>query len=62
MRITYDPEARAAYIFLVDDDDVWLTRDIDDRVIVDRNAEHRVVGIELLDVDMPVLELLGEEE
>lgn len=62
MRITYDPEARAAYIFLVDDDDVWLTRDIDDRVIVDRNAEHRVVGIKLLDVNMPVLELLGEEE
>ena len=62
MRITYDPEARAAYIYLMDEGDVWVTRDINDQVIVDRNAEHRVVGIELLDVDMPVLELLGEEE
>lgn len=59
MRITYDPHARAAYIYL--DDELRLTmRRIDDRVNVDLSADARVIGVELLNVDMPVIEVLGD--
>lgn len=55
--ITYDPQARAAYIYL-DDEIVVTTRGIDDRVNVDLSADARVVGVELLDVGMPVIDVL----
>lgn len=57
MKITYDPQARAAYIYL-DDRLVVTTRALDDRVNFDLSADARVVGVELLDVDMPVIEVL----
>lgn len=55
MRITYDSRARSAYIYL-SDNMVLVTRGITDTVLVDLDADANVVGVELLDVDAPVVE------
>lgn len=57
MRITYDPIARAAYVYLRDTL-VLTTRTITDQVLVDLDADAHAVGIEILFVDMPVVEIL----
>ena len=53
VRITYDPEARAAYVYLSDRAGVvrttWVTPDVG----VDRFEDGEVFGIELLGVGKP---------
>lgn len=59
MRITYDHEARAAYIYVDDSEGlILLTRPFGDsgRVNLDLDADAEIVGIELLDVSLPVVE------
>lgn len=61
MRITYDRQAQAAYIYL-SDALVITTRRISDVVLVDLDADANVVGIELLDVDPPLMLGVPERE
>lgn len=55
MKITYDAEARAAYIYL-SDSPVQGGQNVTDQVTVDLDKDGNAVGIELLDVDAPVVE------
>lgn len=55
MRVTYDCQARAAYIY-VSDALVLVTRQITDQCNIDLDADGRLVGIELIDVDEPTVE------
>ena len=49
MRITYDAEADAAYIYLTDLIDAPDTRDADTDIYLDFDSGDRLVGIEVLD-------------
>ena len=49
MRITYDAEADAAYIYLTDLIDAPDTRDVDTDIYLDFDSGDRLVGIEVLD-------------
>ncbi len=60
MRITYDAQTRAAYIHLRDTP-VFLTRSMTNWVNVDLDVDAYVVGVELLDVDLPVVEILDAD-
>lgn len=67
MRITYDPHADAAYIYLADVATGLETRCVDDDVYADFDADERLVGIEVLDASRrldliglrPIMEKLG---
>jgi len=48
MRITYDPEADAAYFYLADKVDLPDTRDIDEDIYMDFDAQDRLLGVEVL--------------
>lgn len=55
MRVTYDPEARAGYIYLTGSIEAGGAKktvtvtDCDSNIVLDFDAEGRLVGIELLD-------------
>ena len=56
MRITYDAEARTAYVYLSDNQPL-NTREITGVVLIDQDADANVVGIEILGVlRMPTVE------
>ena len=65
MRITYDPHADAAYIYLADVATGLETRCVDDDIYADFDADNRLVGIEVLDasrrLDLEVLRPIIEE-
>lgn len=48
--LTYDPEAKAVYIRLRDDL-VLVTREINDSVMIDLDADGNLVGVEVLNVE-----------
>ena len=48
MRITYDREADAAYIYLVDDIHTPETRHVDEDINLDFDEHNQLVGIEVL--------------
>jgi len=55
--ITYDPDARAAYIYLGPVPHTSArTQELSDSVMVDYDASGNVIGVELLDVRKPVVE------
>ncbi|MDP4012855.1 MAG: DUF2283 domain-containing protein [Candidatus Nanoarchaeia archaeon] len=47
MKVRYDPDADAMYITL-NDDEVDVTRKLDDNTLLDFNKKGELVGIELL--------------
>ena len=61
MKITYDPVAGATYIKL-SDTKVVATKEITDQVIIDFDAQHQPVGIELLCYPEPVLFRYGSQD
>lgn len=50
MRITYDPQADAMYIYLLRNSDVERTAEVAPGIMFDFDANGRVFGIEILDV------------
>lgn len=48
--LTYDPKAKAVYIQLRDDL-VAMTREINDSVMIDLDADGNLVGVEVLNVE-----------
>ena len=70
MRITYDPEADAAYFYLATKIDLPETRDVDPDIYLDFDVVERLVGLEVLDASkrldieylLPFLEIIGREE
>jgi uncharacterized protein YuzE len=46
----YDPQARAGYLTL-SDHPVFVTRKVNDAVLIDLDADANIVGIEILNVD-----------
>ena len=70
MRITYDPEADAAYFYISGKIDLPDTRQLDRDIIMDFDAADRLVGVEVLDASrrldigdlLPSLEIIGREE
>lgn len=58
MKVTYDAESRAAYIYLSGDEDdtISRTQEVSSHVLADLDTHGRVMGVELLDVDMPTVE------
>ena len=70
MRITYDPEADAAYFYMAEKRDLPDTRDVDEDIYMDFDAQKRLLGLEVLaaserlDLDylLPFLEIIGREE
>ena len=70
MRITYDPEADAAYFYVSIKIDLPDTRQIDSDINLDFDENDRLVGIEVLDASkrldleqlLPYLEIIGREE
>ncbi len=70
MRITYDPEADAAYFYMSIKIDLPETRDVDPDIYLDFDMTDRLVGIEVLDASkrldldhlLPYLEIIGREE
>ncbi len=49
MRITYDASADAAYFYLADKTESPDTRNLDEDILIDFNAQNQMVGIEVLD-------------
>ena len=49
MRITYDSEVDAAYIYLTDKLEEAKTRQVDEDINLDFNVSNRLIGIEVLD-------------
>ncbi len=49
MKITYDPEVDALYIYLCRDVRLPETRQVDEDIYLDFDEEDRLVGIEVLD-------------
>ena len=49
MRITYDPEVDAMYIYLVEGDHQLHTVQLSDDVNLDFDSQEKLVGIEILD-------------
>lgn len=70
MRITYDPEADAAYFYMAVKTDVPETREVDGDINLDFDVAERLVGVEVLDASkrldidylLPFLEIIGREE
>lgn len=70
MRITYDPEADAAYFYMSIKTDLPETRDVDSDINLDFDVADRLMGIEVLDASkrldleylLPYLEIIGREE
>ena len=70
MRITYDPEADAAYFYMSVKTDLPETRDVDPDIYLDFDVVERLVGLEVLDASkrldleylLPFLEIIGREE
>ena len=70
MRITYDPEADAAYFYIAVKTDVPETREVDGDINLDFDVAERLVGVEVLDASkrldidylLPFLEIIGREE
>ena len=70
MRITYDPEADAAYFCMAEKIHLPDTRKIDDDLYLDFGGDQRLLGVEVLaaserlDLDylLPFLEIIGREE
>ena len=70
MRITYDPEADAAYFYMSVKIDLPETRDVDPDINLDFDITGRLVGIEVLDASkrldleylLPYVEIIGLEE
>ena len=68
LRITYDAQADAVYIYLTERIKEPETREVDDDIILDFDAQERLVGIEVLDASkrldlnylLPVMERLDE--
>jgi len=48
MKITYDSDADAMYIYLDENSEVDRTKQIDDNTIIDIDKKGRTIGIELL--------------
>ena len=48
IRITYDPEADAAYVYLAKKVSQPETRELDHDIYLDFDADERLVGIEVL--------------
>ena len=67
MRITYDPEADAAYFYLALKTDLPETRDVDPDIYLDFDVDARLVGLEVLDASkrldfqylLPSVEIIG---
>ncbi|MBI2671410.1 DUF2283 domain-containing protein [Candidatus Woesearchaeota archaeon] len=57
MKITYDPEADAMYIYLDEKANVDKTKEIEENMILDYDKDGHVIGIEFLFVKkrMPYL-------
>jgi len=55
VRITYNKQAQAVYIYVSEDTPVGFTEEIDghDWLMVDKDAQGKVVGIEIMGVDEP---------
>lgn len=57
--IRYDPASRVAYVYLKRRDPVWVDKVVrageDPQVTVDLDDAGKVIGIELLGVDPPVI-------
>jgi len=49
VKITYDPEADAVYIYLCREVRQPETREVDEDIYLDFDQENRLVGIEVLD-------------
>lgn len=70
MRITYDPEADAAYFYLALKTDLPETRDVDPDIYLDFDVDARLVGLEVLDASkrldfqylLPSVEIIGRGE
>ena len=70
MRITYDAEADAAYIYLTDKFKEPETRQVDEDINLDFNIANRLIGIEVLDASdrldldylAPLVENIGRIE
>lgn len=58
MRVTYDSEAAAAYVYLLEPDGRRLvTEELGSGVLIDRDEEGEIMGIELLNVPGGGIEL-----
>lgn len=70
MRITYDPEADAAYFYLALKAEFPETRDVDPDIYLDFDVAKRLLGVEVLDASkrldleylLPFLEIIGRAE
>lgn len=68
MRVTYDPQARAGYIYLTNSIEPGGARktvtvtECDSSIILDFDGEGRLIGIELLDPALLHPALLAEAE
>lgn len=49
-KITYDPESDVLYIYLTPDPAVARTRNFSDEIVLDFDAQDKLVGVEILDV------------
>lgn len=49
MRITYDPSVDAMYIYLTEKLKEPAAREVDEDIVLDFDADERLVGIEVLD-------------
>ncbi len=51
MKLTYDKEVDTAYIYMqypIKDGECKTTKEIDENIIVDFNAEGKIIGVEIL--------------
>ena len=70
MRITYDPEADAAYFVICEKTEPPKTRQIDEDIYLDFDETDRLVGVEVLSASrrldisqlLPLLEINGRED
>lgn len=70
MRITYDPEADAAYFYFCEKTEPPDTRQFDEDIYLDFDVANRLVGVEILaasrrlDINqlLPQLEIIGSED
>lgn len=60
MKITYDADADAMYIYLDDKAIVDKTKEIDETIVIDYDKTGRIIGIELLFVKEKRPELLKQ--
>jgi uncharacterized protein YuzE len=70
LRITYDTQVDALYIYLTEKIRAAETREIDGDIALDFDVEERLVGVEVLEASkrldlehlLPFAELLGQKE